>query len=202
MEIEWRFISLRVINGDKDYATHFPPHYERGHTGGLRLLRVCAAAREGQGAAVVGDLYSAMGEATWEGDGDGLRDRQESVAYGDGILPVLAQVGLPETLAGARDDERWDEVIRTESEEALELTGRDVGTPIMEIDGGLAFFGPVISRVPAPDQALDLWDHVVGISKFPGFAELKRSMRERIQFDTGAEEPGEMEEWEAGRLRS
>jgi hypothetical protein len=47
-----------------------------------------------------------------------------------------------------------------------------------------------------------LWDHVVGISKFPGFAELKRSMRERIQFDTGAEEPGEMEEWEAGRLRS
>ena len=43
--VDWRFISLRLINDGVDYATHFPPGYEAGHTAGLRLLRVAARAR-------------------------------------------------------------------------------------------------------------------------------------------------------------
>ena len=31
-KVDWRFISLRLLNKDKDYATQFPPNYERGHT--------------------------------------------------------------------------------------------------------------------------------------------------------------------------
>ena len=47
---------------------------------------------------------------------------------------------------------RLDEVIRAETEEALALTGRDVGTPILHFQppDGTAFFGPVISRLPEP----------------------------------------------------
>ncbi|WP_425427110.1 hypothetical protein [Blastococcus aggregatus] len=41
-DVEWRFISLRLLNAHVDYATHFPPEYEAGHTSGLRLLRVAA----------------------------------------------------------------------------------------------------------------------------------------------------------------
>ena len=33
--VEWRFISLRLINADVDYDTHFPAGYEDGHTSGL-----------------------------------------------------------------------------------------------------------------------------------------------------------------------
>ena len=44
-DVEWRFISLRLLNAHIDYATHFPPEYEAGHTSGLRLLRVAARAR-------------------------------------------------------------------------------------------------------------------------------------------------------------
>ena len=31
------------------------------------------------------------------------------------------------------------------------------------------------------DDAGELWDHVVGLARVPGFAELKRSLRERPQ---------------------
>lgn len=39
----------------------------------------------------------------------------------------------------------------------------------------------MISRLPAQADAVRLWDHVVGLASFPGFAELKRSLRERPQ---------------------
>ncbi len=38
--VDWRFISLRLINAEVDYDAQFPPEYEAGHTAGLRLLRV------------------------------------------------------------------------------------------------------------------------------------------------------------------
>jgi len=35
--VDWRFISLRLINASVDYASHFPAGYEAGHTAGLPL---------------------------------------------------------------------------------------------------------------------------------------------------------------------
>ena len=74
-------------------------------------------------------------------------------------------------------------MIRAETDEALALTGKDVGTPIIHFQPptGVAFFGPVISRLPGDADAVRLWDHVVGLACFPGFAELKRSLREQPQ---------------------
>ena len=45
MDVDWRFIALRIVNKDRDYETEFRPGYERGHTRGLELLRVAAAVR-------------------------------------------------------------------------------------------------------------------------------------------------------------
>jgi len=60
---------------------------------------------------------------------------------------------------------------------ALSLTGKDVGTPIIHFGppDGAAFFGPVISRLPGPKDAVRLWDHVTALAAFSGFAELKRA---------------------------
>ena len=30
--VDWQFISLRILNAEIDYASHFPPEYEAGHT--------------------------------------------------------------------------------------------------------------------------------------------------------------------------
>lgn len=39
----------------------------------------------------------------------------------------------------------------------------------------------MIGRLPRDDEAAQLWDHVVALARFPGSAELKRSLRERPQ---------------------
>src|ERR687886_1259984 len=65
-DVEWRFISLRLLNGHVDYDAHFPPEYEASHTAGLRLLRVAARARQEHGAEVVGPLYLALGTRVWQ----------------------------------------------------------------------------------------------------------------------------------------
>jgi 2-hydroxychromene-2-carboxylate isomerase len=205
-EVDWRFISLRLLNAHVDYAAQFPPDYEAGHTAGLRLLRLAARTREEHGRPAVGRLYEALGHAVFDreptaGEDAGVRGTAAFVA------PVLERLDLPADLAGALDDDRWDAVVQAETDEALTLTGRDVGTPILHFrpeEGGVAFFGPVISRVPDEAQAAELWDHVVGLASFGGFAELKRSLRERPQVRTEGvreDEVGVVEEWESGSRR-
>ena len=73
----------------------------------------------------------------------------------------------------------------------MALTGKDVGTPILQFrpPDGVAFFGPVISRLPKPEEAVPLWDNVLGLASFPGFAELKRSLRERPQLASFGVDP-------------
>jgi hypothetical protein len=87
------------------------------------------------------------------------------------------------SLAGAAADPGWDKYIRDDTDTALARTGKDVGTPIITFGApdGPSFFGPVISRVPAGEEAAKLWDAVVALANQPGFAELKRSLRERPQ---------------------
>ncbi|MEJ7769949.1 MAG: hypothetical protein WKF89_19170, partial [Chitinophagaceae bacterium] len=96
---------------------------------------------------------------------------------------ALSTAGLPAELADALEDTSFDPGLQDSTDEALGLTGKDVGTPILHFQppAGVAFFGPVISRLPSDDDAVELWDHVVGLAAFPGFAELKRSLRELPQ---------------------
>jgi hypothetical protein len=67
--IDWRFISLRMINSGIDYETHFPAGYEEGHTSGLRLLRVAARARAEHGRGAVGPFYEAVSSEIFDSPG-------------------------------------------------------------------------------------------------------------------------------------
>lgn len=201
--VDWRFISLRLLNSHVDYDTHFPADYEAGHTDGLRLLRVAARVRAEHGAAAVGPFYEAIGRHVFEVAVDRGRGNRSTPEF---VAPVLAEAGLPAVLGEALDDESLDAVIRAETDEALLLTGKDVGTPILHFQPpeGVAFFGPVISRLPGDDEAVELWDHVVALARFPGFAELKRSLRERPQLPVFGVRPGEagkQEDWHGGSRR-
>jgi hypothetical protein len=204
--IDWRFISLRMINSGIDYDSHFPAGYDEGHTSGLRLLRVAARARAEHGRGAVGPLYAAISSEIF--DSARAADLTPAVRGSRAFVePLLARAGLPAELADALDDTRWDEEIRAEGEAALALTGRDVGTPIIHFSPpeGTAFFGPVISRLPDPEDAVRLWDYVTGLAGFPGFAELKRSLRERPQLRSFGVDPGTAgteEDWHAGSRKT
>jgi hypothetical protein len=203
--VDWRFISLRILNAGINYDEHFPAGYEAGHGAGLKLLRVAARARAEQGRDAVGPLYAALGARIFDTAHD--RPRPEGWAGTRAFLePILLDVGLPVQFADALDDDSWDAELASETDEALALTGKDVGTPIIHFQppAGVAFFGPVISRLPTEDQAGPLWDHVIGLAGFAGFAELKRSLRERPQltsFGVAADQPGIQEDWHRGSRR-
>ena len=209
--VDWRFISLRLVNADVDYDAHFPADYEAGHTAGLRLLRVAARVRAEHGRDAVGPLYAAFGARIFDSAQPPAppgADADDPTLRGTRgfVEPILAELGLPLDLADALDDDAWDLEIGAETEEALGLTGKDVGTPIIHFEPpeGVAFFGPVISRLPDEDSALELWDHVVGLARFPGFAELKRSLRELPQLPglgVDADTVGVQEDWHGGSRR-
>jgi 2-hydroxychromene-2-carboxylate isomerase len=183
LEVEWRFISLRFLNEAKDYDKDFPPGYVALHTKGLRMLRVAAAVREKEGLAAMGPLYTAFGESIWDRSPVEGRDTMEGIAEQPHLVAVLASVGLDPSYAAAADDDAHDGVLREETTTALSRAGRDVGTPIIAVDPphGPAFFGPVISRVPSDEEAVELWHAVMTLAKWPGFAELKRTLREMPQ---------------------
>lgn len=179
LEVDWRFLSLRILNEDKDYRSDFPRGYRHRHTRGLKLLRVADAVRSECGREAVLPLYSAFGRIIH------VEKRPEFLDQQRGIEKVLADLGYPQELASAAASRRRDAQIRSDTEEALERCGGNIGTPVVSFSPphGPAFFGPVISRAPRGQEALDLWDAVVVLGRNPDFSELKRSNRGSLQFD-------------------
>ena len=144
---------------------------------------MAAAVRAGHGEHVIGELYRAMGQAVWHAEPPGGADFQpvlEHTAEAGDLEAILAQVGLPTDLAAAAQSPAWDPTLRADTDQALERVGGGVGTPILSVapPDGPAFFGPVISEVPGDGDAVMLWDAVETLARWPGFAELKRSLRQ------------------------
>ncbi len=118
------------------------------------------------------------------------------------VAEILEAVGLPTEFAVAAADDSWDAELDAETELALSRTGRDVGTPIITFKppDGLSFFGPVISQVPSDEDAVRLWNAVITLAQFPGFAEMKRSLREvpQLRILGGLSDTPQQEDWKGG----
>lgn len=175
VDIDWRFLALRILNEDKDYETEFPPGYERRHQRGLELLRVAAAVQEESGREAVLPYYTAVGRRIHvQRDGEAFDDPAE-------IAAVLRALGQPADLALAATDSRYDAVIRADTEEALARCGGAIGTPVLSFAApdGPSFFGPVINRAPKGQEAVELWECVAALARNPHFSELKRAHRDK-----------------------
>jgi len=176
-EVEWRFISLWIVN-EENSQEWYTPEYRQGHYVGHQALRIADAIRLGEAdREAVGRWYTALGEALHV-----QRRRDEARDDAVGLYrSLLAGIGLDPKYADAADDDSHDEHLRADTEQALDRTGRDVGTPILTFHPGreneASFFGPVISKAPRGADALELWDAVEKLATMSGVAELKRSNR-------------------------
>ena len=165
----WHVMSLAVLNEGRD---ELEDRYKEMMKWAWGPVRVCIAAEEQHGNAVLLPLYTALGNRIH------LEKRRDDALIGE----ALAEVGLPESLAAAATSTDFDEALRKSHHEGMDPVGFDVGTPVIHVKG-IAFFGPVVSPAPKGEAAGRLWDGVVLVAGTEGFYELKRTRTQGPIFD-------------------
>lgn len=170
IEVSWHVMSLSVLNDGREGLSD---SYRENVAKGWGPVRVLIAAAQKHGDAVLGDLYTAMGE---------LLHYEEVKDYTEVITRALATAGLEPELAEAAASTTYDEALKASHNNGIAQVGQDVGTPVLALNG-TAFFGPVITRVPVGEEAGKLFDASVTLASFPYFFEIKRSRTETPQFN-------------------
>ena len=161
VELRWRFFSLEEINL-REGAKH---PWEREWSYGFSQMRVGALLRR-RGQDEVDRWYAEVGRAFHEG---GIKTQDREVHR-----VLLERLGFGTDVVGeALADPTTADEVRADHDF---IVGERAawGVPTLVFPDGQALFGPVISPAVTGPEALELWDLVVGWTRFPQLYEIQR----------------------------
>jgi 2-hydroxychromene-2-carboxylate isomerase len=158
--VEWRVMSLAVLNGGQEVPGHSAEEVARG----AAATRVLAAVRATAGAEELGRLYTEVGVRVYE----------QGAELGPAVVrEALDAAGLPAELADTGDDETHQAAVEASHAEGQRRVGAEAGSPVTAFAGRPGFFGPIVVPAPTGEDALRLFDGLALVSAVPGFSELK-----------------------------
>jgi len=170
VETTWHVMSLAYLNQDKDDLSDSYREFLQDAWG---PVRVCVAVEQEYGQEKLGELYTALGTRKHTQG----REKMDRAL----VEEALAEIDVPVALADAMDDYAWDDAVKKSHHQGMDQVGTDVGTPTIAVDG-VAFFGPVLSRIARGEEAGRIWDAAVALARVPYFFEIKRTRDRDLDF--------------------